>query len=224
MQELNYCHPLFSREQYVHVLTERNNHFLHMGCAAGGAGTESKAKICFFSLLTPPLGGHRKGAWVPHGCAHPPKSSVASAKLVISCPAGHRVHTNFSRGSWKPVQPSCGLRGIEGPGQVPAWAGEGGVVLAPALGDFWDIFCTLWNCNLKVPDLLQFKKIGIICHLIISNLPSPLIGLEFSKFHYYYFYTIITNLRLTVLDSFIHMKKVTCSQYWVYYCLFIALC
>ena len=137
MQELTYCHPPFRREQHVHVLTERSNHLLHTGSAAGGAGTERKARICLFPLLTPPLGCHGKEARVHRGRACPEKPSVASAKLVTLCPAAHRVHTYLSRGlmgSQKSVQPSRGLRGVESLGQVPAWAWEGGVVPATALG------------------------------------------------------------------------------------------
>ena len=99
MQELTYCHPPFRREQHVHVLTERSNHLLHTGSAAGGAGTERKARICLVPLLTPPLGCHGKEARVHRGRACPEKPSVASAKLVTLCPAAHRVHTYLSRGA-----------------------------------------------------------------------------------------------------------------------------
>lgn len=52
MKELSYSHSPFRREQYVHVLTDRSNPLLYTGSAAGGAGTESKARICSFPLLT----------------------------------------------------------------------------------------------------------------------------------------------------------------------------
>lgn len=80
MEELTVIPP-FRREQYVHVLAERSNHLLHTGSAAGGAGTESKARICFFSWLTPSLVCHGKGALVHHGHVCAKKPVVAQTKL-----------------------------------------------------------------------------------------------------------------------------------------------
>lgn len=129
----------FRREEYVDVLTERSNCLLPTASAAGGAGTESKARIRFFPFLTPSLGCHgERRVSVPWSCAPGETfSCISKAGDSLPCPAAHWVHTDLSRGLmgiWKSVQPSHGLRGVESLSQVPAWAWEGGNVPASALG------------------------------------------------------------------------------------------
>lgn len=101
MKELSYSHSPFRREQCVCVLTDRRKYPLCTESTAGGAGTESKARICFFPLLThshhPEM--TRQGAWVQHGLTRPEKPSVAQAKLVTPFPTSHWAQTSQG-GSW----------------------------------------------------------------------------------------------------------------------------